>query len=91
MQQGIGTDGANGRFDKIVSAADAVRLIRAGDTAVTGGIGRIGFPEAVAVALTALRADASIPVADKPHRLSLLYAGGQGDGRSSILASAVGR
>ena len=36
---------------KIVSAADAVRLIRDGDTVATGGFVGIGFAEEIAIAL----------------------------------------
>ena len=36
---------------KVVSAADAVRLIRDGDTVATGGFVGIGFAEGIAVAL----------------------------------------
>ncbi len=36
---------------KLVSALDAVRLIRDGDTVATGGFVGIGFAEAIAVAL----------------------------------------
>ena len=36
---------------KIVSAADAVRLIRDGDTVATGGFVGIGFAESIAIAL----------------------------------------
>ena len=39
---------------KIVSAAEAVRLIRSGDTVATGGFVGIGFAEEVAIALEAL-------------------------------------
>jgi hypothetical protein len=39
---------------KIVSAAEAVRLIRNGDTVATGGFVGIGFPEGIAVALEEL-------------------------------------
>jgi len=39
---------------KIVSAEDAVRLIRTGDTVATGGFVGIGFAEEIAVALEAL-------------------------------------
>ena len=44
-----------GRLDKgkVVSAAEAVRLIRSGDTIATGGFVGIGFAENVAVALEA--------------------------------------
>ena len=47
----------DGQRDKIVSAADAVRLIRPGDTVATGGFVGIGFAEAIAVALEALYLD----------------------------------
>jgi len=36
---------------KAVSAADAVRLIREGDTVATGGFVGIGFAEEIAIAL----------------------------------------
>ena len=36
---------------KIVTAAEAVRLIRSGDTVATGGFVGIGFAEEVAIAL----------------------------------------
>ena len=36
---------------KVVSAADAVRLIRDGDTVATGGFVGIGFAEEIAIAL----------------------------------------
>ena len=36
---------------KVVSAAEAVRLIRDGDTVATGGFVGIGFAEEIAVAL----------------------------------------
>ena len=38
---------------KVVSAAEAVRLIRDGDTVATGGFVGIGFAEEIAVALEA--------------------------------------
>ena len=69
---------------KVVSAAAAVRLIRNGDTVATGGFVGIGFPEGVAVALEELflsREDEHIQATGKPHNLTLVYAGGQGDGR----------
>ena len=39
------------RLDKIVSAAEAVRLIHNGDTVATGGFVGIGFAEGIAIAL----------------------------------------
>ena len=39
---------------KIVSAKDAARLIRSGDTIATGGFVGIGFPEGIAIALEEL-------------------------------------
>src|SRR3954470_5424775 len=69
---------------KLVSALDAVRLIRDGDTVATGGLVRVGFPEAVAFALEEFflaKDEASLQSTGKPGNLTLLYAGGQGDGR----------
>ena len=69
---------------KIVSAHDAVQLIRAGDTVATGGFVGIGFAENIAVALEerflAERADASFE-GQKVGDLTLVYAAGQGDGQ----------
>lgn len=63
---------------KIVSARDAVHLIRDGDTVATGGFVGIGFPEGIAVALEDwVLADAE----HAPQNLTLVYAGGQGDGQ----------
>lgn len=45
------TPQASGKRSKIVSAAEAVRLIRDGDTLATGGFVGIGFAENIAVAL----------------------------------------
>ena len=63
---------------KIVTAAQAVRLIRTGDTVATGGFVGIGFAEAIAIALEELHCS------DDPHKpsdLTLLFAAGQGDGK----------
>lgn len=68
--------------NKIVSAADAVRLISDGNTVATGGFVGIGFAENIAVALERrfLGADPqSLP--GRPCNLTLVYAAGQGDGR----------
>ena len=73
---------------KIVSAAEAVRLIRDGDTIATGGFVGIGFAEEIAIALETLfldSADADSPAPGKPSNLTLVYAGGQGDGKDKGL------
>jgi propionate CoA-transferase len=68
---------------KVVSAAEAVRLIRDGDTVATGGFVGIGFAEEIALALEALylENEQDAPYAQgKPKNLTLVYAAGQGDG-----------
>src|SRR3974390_3209812 len=69
---------------KIVSAEDAVRLIRTGDTVATGGFVGIGFAEEIAVALEALYLstdEQDLKADGKPRNLTLVYAAGQGDGK----------
>src|SRR5579864_3649025 len=69
---------------KVVTAQEAVRLIRDGDTVATGGFVGIGFAEEIAVALEALylESETEAPYAQgKPGNLTLVYAAGQGDGR----------
>ncbi|MDH5539277.1 MAG: malonate decarboxylase subunit alpha, partial [Rhizobacter sp.] len=69
------------RPDKIVSAAEAVRLIHDGDTVATGGFVGIGFAESIAVALEArFIASQAESGAGSPRQLTLVYAAGQGDG-----------
>src|SRR3978361_1032664 len=73
-----------GHGGKVVSATDAVRLIRDGDTVATGGFVGIGFAEGIAVALEELylaAEDVALQASGKPRNLTLVYAGGQGDGR----------
>lgn len=68
---------------KLVSAREAVRLIRDGDTVATGGFVGIGFAEEIAMAVEALclACDNDAPVSlSKPGNLTLVYAAGQGDG-----------
>jgi propionate CoA-transferase len=69
---------------KIVTAAEAVRLIRDCDTIATGGFVGIGFAEEIAIALEELYlASQSGPpgASGKPGNLTLVYAAGQGDGK----------
>jgi propionate CoA-transferase len=70
--------------NKVVTAAEAVRLIHNGDTVATGGFVGIGFPEGIAVAieqqfLTSESEDG--PARARPRDLTLVYAAGQGDGK----------
>jgi propionate CoA-transferase len=70
------------RPNKIVGAAEAVRLIHDGDTVATGGFVGIGFAEGIAVALEerflATQAETG---SGSPRQLTLVYAAGQGDGK----------
>ncbi|HEY6895855.1 MAG TPA: acyl CoA:acetate/3-ketoacid CoA transferase [Rhodocyclaceae bacterium] len=69
---------------KIVTAREAVRLIRDGDTVATGGFVGIGFPENIAVALEELFLESEggdLQGLGVPRNLTLVYAAGQGDGR----------
>ncbi|ENO97216.1 coenzyme A transferase [Thauera phenylacetica B4P] len=69
---------------KIVSAREAVRLIRSGDTVATGGFVGIGFPESIAIALEERFLDGGEAGAEgrgAPRDLTLVYAAGQGDGK----------
>ena len=73
---------------KIVSAADAVRLIRDGDTVATGGFVGIGFAEEIAIALEELYLSTDeqyLQSVGKPRNLTLVYAAGQGDGKDKGL------
>lgn len=67
---------------KVVTAAEAVRLIPHGATLATGGFIGIGFPEGLAIALEQrfLGQDPLSP-SGSPRGLTLVYAGGQGDGK----------
>jgi propionate CoA-transferase len=70
------------RAGKIVTAAEAVRLIHDGDTVATGGFVGIGFAEGIAIALeNRFLAALEETGAGSPKQLTLVYAAGQGDGK----------
>jgi propionate CoA-transferase len=71
------------RRNKVVSAAEAVRLIHDGDTVATGGFVGIGFAEEIAVALEARFMQTQAQTGEgAPRDLTLVYAAGQGDGKT---------
>ncbi len=76
IQQPPFSPGPLPRRTKLVSAEEAIRLIRDGDTLATGGFVAFGFAEAIAVAL-----EQHFLASGKPRDLTLIYAAGQGDGQ----------
>ena len=69
---------------KIVTAREAVQLVRDGDTVGTSGFVGIGFAENLAVAPEARFLQAAQDSPDgigQPNNLTLVYAAGQGDGK----------
>ncbi|MDP6572852.1 MAG: CoA-transferase [Rhodospirillales bacterium] len=67
-------------FKKVIPAADAIALIRDGDVLATTGYGGNGTPEKLFVAL-----EERFTETGAPRDLTLVYAGGQGDGRDKGL------
>jgi propionate CoA-transferase len=61
---------------KIVTAEEAVRIIRDQDVVATGGFVGTGFPEYIAIAL-----EKHFQENNRPRDLTLVYAAGQGDGK----------
>lgn len=73
-----------GDAGKVMTARQAVQLIREGDTLATSGFVGIGFAENIAVALEDLfleNQETALPGPGQPRNLTLVYAAGQGDGR----------
>jgi len=69
---------------KVVSADEAVQLIRDGDTVATGGFVGIGFAEEIAIALEKrflASENGELAAPGSPRDLTLVYAAGQGDGK----------
>ncbi len=62
--------------DKILSAPDAARLVRAGDVVTTSGFVGIGVPDALLAAI-----EARFLETGEPRGLGLFFAAGQGDGK----------
>ncbi len=62
--------------NKIVTAEEAIGIIRTGDTVATEGFVGNGFPEGLAVAL-----ENRFLETGQPRDLTLLYCAGQGDGK----------
>ncbi len=64
------------KLKKVIPVADAVALIHPGDTLAVAGYGGNGTPEELLIALERRFLDSG-----EPRDLTLVYAGGQGDGK----------
>ena len=73
------------RRNKVISAEDAARVVMDGDTVATSGFVGIGFPEELAIAL-----ERRFVETGSPKDLTLVYAAGQGDGKSRGLNHFAG-
>jgi propionate CoA-transferase len=65
---------------KVISADDAVALVRDGDIVASSGYGGNGNPEALFAAI-----ERRFLVGNGPRGLTLVWAGGQGDGKEKGL------
>ena len=88
ISHAVGVSGARpAPQNKVVSAAEAVRLICDGDTVATTGFVGIGFAENIAIAIeqrfleSQAIVDGQPTQTGSPRDLTLLYAAGQGDGK----------
>ena len=71
------------RRNKVMTAAEAVRLVHDGDTVTTGGFVGIGVAEEIAVAQEArFLATQRETGVGAPGSLTLVYAAGQGNGKT---------
>ena len=66
--------------NKVVSLAEAVALVRSGDTICTSGFVGIGTPDDLLVGL-----ERRFVETGEPRNLTLLFAAGQGDGKEQGL------
>lgn len=66
--------------NKVITPEAAARVVMDGDTVATAGFVGIGFPEELAIALEKRFAETG-----SPRDLTLVYAAGQGDGKTKGL------